>query len=257
MKFKIYLIVFIWLLGLSSLVQAQEMSPALESDVVVKSGNELLRKIDAKLMPESYEAYRKIINIEPNKNQKEYIFYTLKKKNKIALLYLSPASDKGKASLRIDDSMWLYLPAIAKPIRIAGLQSIVGGVFNNADIMMLEYHKEYNVVKMEAKNNVHLLELKAKTRSATYARLQMWVSKEDVNLQKVECYSTTGILLKTLEFKKITDFSNGLIRPAVIETHSPLYKGYKSIMIYKGIKARTFSDEVFTLNYLPRLEELR
>lgn len=53
------------------------------------------------------------------------------------------------------------------------------------------------------------------------------------------------------------DFGNGVVRPAVIETTSPLYKGYLSLMIYSRITLREFPDEVFALDYLSRLEELR
>jgi hypothetical protein len=42
-----------------------------------------------------------------------------------------------------------------------------------------------------------------------------------------------------------------------METDSPLYKDYKSVMLYGSIKARTLPDEVFTLEYLPRAGELR
>jgi len=47
------------------------------------------------------------------------------------------------------------------------------------------------------------------------------------------------------------------VRPAVIETDSPLYKGYKSVLIYAKVKQRTFKDEVFTLTFMPNLESLR
>ncbi len=50
---------------------------------------------------------------------------------------------------------------------------------------------------------------------------------------------------------------DGVVRPAVIETDSPLQKGYKSILISGKLKKRDFADEVFTLNYLPRVKDLR
>ena len=53
------------------------------------------------------------------------------------------------------------------------------------------------------------------------------------------------------------DFGGGLIRPSVIETDSPLYKNYKSIMILAKIKAREVKDEVFTLTFMPNIESLR
>ena len=48
----------------------------------------------------------------------------------------------------------------------------------------------------------------------------------------------------------------GITRPAVIETDSPLYKGYKSVMIFAKIKKRAFKDEVFTLTFMPNMESL-
>ena len=63
--------------------------------------------------------------------------------------------------------------------------------------------------------------------------------------------------IKNDRFKEIKDFGNGIVRPSVVETHSPLHEGYRSIMIYGEMTLREFPDEVFTLNYLPKLEELR
>ncbi|OGS36086.1 MAG: outer membrane lipoprotein-sorting protein [Elusimicrobia bacterium RIFOXYB2_FULL_49_7] len=222
-----------------------------------QDGDELLKRIDEKLMPESYEAYRKLINIEPNGRKKEFIFYTVKKgKDKIAMLYLSPASEKGKTTLRLGENMWLYIPNVGKPIRITSLQSIVGGVFNNADIMQIDYSVEYNVAGMDKDETGYILELKAKNNTVAYDKLKMWAAKDEI-LTKIECYSASGMLIKTLEFKEIKDFGNGLVRPSVMETYSPLYKGYKSIMIYSQVKPGEFRDEVFTMNYMSKLEGLR
>jgi len=43
----------------------------------------------------------------------------------------------------------------------------------------------------------------------------------------------------------------------MLETDSPLYKGYKSVMLFAKIKKREVPDEVFTLNYLSKVDELR
>jgi hypothetical protein len=65
------------------------------------------------------------------------------------------------------------------------------------------------------------------------------------------------MLIKTLYFKDIKDFSGGIVRPAVIETDSPLYKGYKSVMIMAKLKKKIFKDEVFTLTFMPNIDSLR
>jgi outer membrane lipoprotein-sorting protein len=228
------------------------------SEEIIKAGNDILREVDRNLMPVSYESYRKLINIEPNGKKKEYTFFTIKKgDDKIAMLYLAPSIDKGKATLRLGDNMWLYLPNVARPVRITSMQSIVGGVFNNSDIMLLDYHLEYNVIKMQEIGDEYILDLKAKTKSVAYDKLKMWVRIEGVLLKKVECYSASGKLLKTLDFKKIKKLGPGITRPSIIETYSPLYKGYKSIMVFIRVKKKEFPNEVFTLNYLPRLKDIR
>jgi len=223
-----------------------------------EDANQLLKTVDEKLMPESYGAYRKLINQEPDGKKKEYIFFTVKKGNdKIAMLYLSPASEKGRATLRLGDNMWLYIPNVGKPIRITSLQSVVGGVFNNADILRLDYSVEYNATILEQNQTEYVLNLKAKSKTVAYDKLKMWVDKKTLLVTKIECYSASNMLIKTLDFKEVKDFGNGVISPSVIETYSPLYKGYRSIMIYSEIKPRKLPDEVFTLNYLPKLGDLR
>jgi hypothetical protein len=74
-------------------------------------GNEILLQVDRNLQPESYEMYRKLINIEPDGSKKEYVLYTVKKgQDRMVALFLSPASEKGRSTLRLGDNMWLYIP---------------------------------------------------------------------------------------------------------------------------------------------------
>lgn len=223
-----------------------------------QDANALLKTVDENLMPESYEATRKIINEEPNGSKKEYTFYTVKKgKDKIAMLYIAPASEKGRATLRLGENMWLYVPNVNKPVRITSLQSVIGGVFNNADLMQLEYAVEYDATYAEGTDKEYILDLKAKNKTVSYDKLKMWITKDKKILRKVEAYSASNMLIKTLEFKEDKNFGGGLIRPSVIETTSPLYKGFRSLMVYQTIKKRQFPDEVFTLSYMGRLGDLR
>jgi len=221
-------------------------------------GNELLRKVDRNLNPESYEMYRKLINIEPDGRKKEFVLFSVKKgRENILALFLDPPSEKGRATLRLGDNMWLYVPEVGKPIRITSLQSIVGGVFNNADILNLDYSAEYRAEKATEVQGGYLLELKATGPTVAYDRLKMHVDRKTLVPTEIEAYAASGLLIKTLRFKDMKDFGGGLERPATMETDSPLYKGYKSVMLYGSIKARTLADEIFTLDHLPRAGELR
>jgi outer membrane lipoprotein-sorting protein len=227
-------------------------APALSLDGVA-----VLKQVDKNLQPESFESYRKLINIEPSGAKREFLLFTLKKGNdKIVSLFLSPASEKGRATLRLADNMWLYIPNVGKPVRITSLQSVVGGVFNNADIMRLDYNVEYDVQSIDDEKNEYLLDLKAKTSSVAYDKLKMWVDKKTMVPTKIECYAATGLLIKTLYFKERKPFE-GVLRPSIIETDSPLYKGYQSILAYANVKKRIVRDEVFTLEFLSKVETIR
>jgi outer membrane lipoprotein-sorting protein len=231
---------------------------ALSLPAYALDGTQLLKEIDRNLNPESFESYRKLINVEPDGRKKEYTLFTVKKGvDKVAALFLAPASEKGRSTLRLGDNMWLYIPNVGKPIRITSLQSVVGGVFNNADILSLDYAAEYNVEKIEEKSNEYLLHLKANTKTVAYDRLKLWADKNRKLPTKIECLTEANMLIKTLYFKEVKDFGGGIIRPSIIETDSPLYKGYKSIMIFAKIKKREMKDEVFTLTFMPNIDSLR
>jgi len=235
-----------WILGL-----AAPLALALD-------GEAILRQVDRKLNPESYEMYRKLINIEPDGRKKEFVLFTVKKgRDKMVALFLDPPSEKGRATLRLGDNMWLYIPNVGKPIRITSLQSVVGGVFNNADILNLDYSVEYAVEKAVEEPKIYVLELKAKSGAVAYDRLKMRVDRASLTPIEIEAYAASGLLIKTLRFKDVKDFGGGLRRPATMETDSPLHKDYKSVMVYARIGTRALADEVFTLEALPRAGELR
>ena len=221
-------------------------------------GNELLRQVDANMQPKSYEMYRKLINIEPDGKKKEFVLYTVKKgQDKMVALFLSPASEKGRATLRLGDNMWFYIPNVGKPIRITSLQSVVGGIFNNSDILRLDYGLEYDAGELVENNDTYTLELKAKTTSIAYDRLLMTIDKKTTIPLTIECYTASGMLIKTLRYSKIKDFGDGMVRPSVLETDSPLHKGYRSVMLFAKMQKKEFADEVFTLNYLSKVDEIR
>ena len=220
--------------------------------------NSILETIDRKLTPKSAQMYKKLINIEPDGTKKEFLMFQAKKdKDKMVSMFLAPDSEKGRSTLRLGDNMWLYIPNVGRPLRITSMQSVVGGVFNNADIMKLDFSTEYSVETEEDKGKYLLLNLKAKNDTVSYDKLIMRVDKKTLTPLQIECYTSTKMLIKTLYYKKLKDFGDGIVRPAVVETMSPMYKGYKSIMIYAEITPKKFADEAFTLDNLSKVSDLR
>ena len=228
------------------------------ADALALDGQSLLEQVDRNLAPESYEMYRKLINVEPDGKRKEFVLYTAKKgRDSMVGLFLEPSTDAGRTTLRRGDNMWLFIPDVGKPIRITSLQSVVGGIFNNADLMRLEFSTEYDAVSIEEQDDTYQLSLKAKTDAVAYDRLTMIVDKASLLPLTIEAYAASGLLIKTLRYSEIKEFGDDIRRPSVLETESPLYKGYKAVMLFANVKARDFPEEVFTLNYMPRVKELR
>jgi len=228
------------------------------SPVWAVDGNEFLARLDKNLYPPSYEMYRKIIDIQPDGTKKEFTLYSIRKgRDKMVALFLAPPSDKNRSTLRLGDNMWLYIPSVGRPVRITSLQSVTGGIFNNSDIMSLDYGEEYNCEEIREEGEIYVLRLKAKSGAVAYDNLLMTADKKSALPIKIECHAASGMLIKTLHFKETKEFGPDFRRPSVLETESPLHKDYKSIMLFAGIKLRDFPDEVFTLNYLPNVESLR
>lgn len=226
--------------------------------VALFGAESILEQVDKKLSPNSADSYKKLINIEPDGSRKEFLLYQMKKdKDKIVSLFLQPDSEKGRSTLRVGENMWLYLPEVGKPIRITSMQSVVGGVFNNSDIMQLDFSAEYDIKAQKEENSEIVLDLKAKSESVAYDRLVMHVDKKTTTPTKIICYTSTDMLIKTLYYKEIKDFGGGIVRPSVIETDSPLYKGYKSIMVFGKMTERVFADEIFTIENIGKVQELR
>lgn len=219
---------------------------------------EALRKVDRALNPESYVSYKKIINIDTKGARKEFVMYVGKLGyDKVLGSFLAPKSELGRSTLRIGDNMWLYIPNVRKPVRITSLQSVTGGLFNNSDIMSLDYSSEYDCIKLEEEDGKNTLELKAKNGSVAYEKLLIVADQQSSIPETIECYTASGMLVKTLHFKNIIEFEEGFSRPSVVETDSPLYKGAKSIMIYSQMKRVKLDEELFNINNMSRYKELR
>jgi outer membrane lipoprotein-sorting protein len=219
--------------------------------VTDKRADAILKRVDRRLGFPAYTALSKIINLEPNGLKKEFIMKTFKKGDKrIANLFLSPATDKGRTTLRVGDNMWMFIQSAGRPIRIASLQSVIGGVFNNSDLLRFEFHVEYNARLKKENAAVIELELKAKTNMVAYDKLYMIIDKRYYTPIRLDCYSASGILIKTLNFKNIKNFGNNLVRPSVIDTTSPLQRGYRSLWILGRITPAYLRDDIFTLNYM-------
>jgi len=237
---------------------AETADPAVTADDSLPDKAEALEKIDRSLNPESYVSYKKIVNIDTKGIKKEFVMYVGKLgADKVLGSFLAPKTEVGRATLRIGDNMWLYIPNVKKPVRITSLQSVTGGLFNNSDIMGLDYSDEYDCIDIKLADGKYELELKAKTGAVAYEKLIVVADTETYTPERIDCHTSSGMLVKSLHFKNIIEFEEGFKRPSVVETDSPLFKGAKSIMIYSQMKRVQLEESLFNINNMAKYQELR
>ena len=220
--------------------------------------DELLKQIDERLRPPSAEIFRRITNIRPKGQRRVIVLYTvyMGEQGQLATV-LEPADRYGRTLLRKKNgSLWLYRPDKKEYTKMNDRQSFIGGAFNNADILRVDFHREFEAEILEESDGQYLLELLPLDPSHVYEKVLMRV---DINTSiplSVEYYIAGGIKLKTIRFDKMKGFKNGFTRPELITTESFINPRYRSEMVFGKIRPRDFAPEVATLSFMPKIKNL-
>lgn len=221
------------------------------------SGGQIMAKVDYLMSSGNFKCLMDITVLRPNQEERTSRIQILGKGyEKVLVRYLEPARDKGKAYLRVGEDSWFYMPNVNKSIRISGNQSMQGSDLSIDDVMKIKLTDDYSAkvigTDMVAGECNFVLELSAKRPSVTYHKLKYWVRQADFLPSKFECYTATGILLKTMTYRDNREIS-GRFRPIIMEVTSELKKGYKTTL--KLMEADYDSenpDSIFTRAYLEK-----
>ena len=150
-------------------------------------------------------------------------------KEKTFLQILTPPREKGRQLLKIGDLVWSYLPSVKKSIRVSGRGAIMGGDFENNDVLRLNLVGDYASEIIEESSDQYVLGLKGKDLSLSYAKIKIWVRKADFQPIKQEYYTLTDKLIKSTSYQDIKDFS-GLKKPAKSVMASALNPKVRTIL---------------------------
>lgn len=172
------------------------------------TGEEILRKIDENMyVDQAVSETTMIIHGRAGTrtiNSKSWA----EGKDKAFVEYLSPAREKGKKMLKLDDKIWNYTPEPNdRIITISGhllRQSVMGSDLSYED--MTDNDKLYElydaVVEGEDEWNgqpCYVLQLTAKKKGLAYHARKLWVDSERFLPLKEERYAKSGKLLKTTD----------------------------------------------------------
>jgi len=222
------------------------------------SAQDILRRADEVRFPqEGFEVLVNIRTAQDGRTREERLFKVLSKGNEnTVVLTLEPASERGQVLLMRGHDLWLFLPRVSQPVRLSLAQRLVGQV-SNGDIARANFAGDYTprLVGMEKAGNddLYVLDLMAVDRTVTYQRVRYWVRQANFRPYKAEFYSLSDRLLKSCRYDEFKALG-GKARPTKLVMVDALNKGEESTLEYSSMKLRDLPDQIFTKEYLRRLD---
>jgi len=184
---------------------------------------QILAKYDEIMSPRTFDGLMVMIAHRQDGTTRGYKMRVLKSEDdKIRLWFFEPASAKGQEMLRVEENMWVYMPNLKRALRIASRESFQGGDFNNGDVLRVNYVRDYEPKLAPSGDDSHyMLELTSKTKDASYDRIKLWVTKDELMPARSEYFASSGKLLRSAAFSEVKTF-RGHRRPSHIVMRNEL-----------------------------------
>ena len=236
--------------------QAGEASPPAQADDTV--ARSIVEKADLVRFPaEGFQVDIAINSTRSGQELESRRYRVLSKGNSNTVVMVTePASERGQIILMKGRDLWVFMPEVSQPIRIALSQRLTGQVANG-DLARANFAADYNprLLRTETigNDNYHVLELIAVDRSVTYQKVIYWVREKDNWPYKAEFYSLSNRLLKTCKYENYQTME-GKLRPTRLVMDDALKSGEQSVLEYGSMKLRDLPDKIFTKDYLKKLD---
>ena len=240
----------------ASLCHAQEAESAAPADDPV--AREIVEKADLVRFPaEGFQVDIEITSSQPGQDSELRKYRVLSKGNSNTVVMVTePASERGQIILMKGRDLWVFMPDVSQPIRIALSQRLTGQVANG-DLARANFGADYNpkLLRTETIDNetYNVLELTAVDRSVTYQKVVYWVRQKDNWPFKAEFYSLSNRLLKVCKYENFQTME-GRLRPTRLVMEDALKAGNVSTLEYNSMKLRDLPDKIFTKDYLKKLD---
>ncbi len=213
---------------------------------------DILARFDRVMAPANFEARFAMTAHREDGTTRTYELHAWKSgSDKFRSYFDAPSSVKGQEILRVGDNSWIYMPNLKKAIRLASRDNFMGGDFNNADVLRVNYTADYTATIAEKTAQSTRLELKAKGPEVAYDHVRMWVNSQDGMPQKAEFYTSSGKLLRTAEYLDVKVWTDGHERPAHIKMQNELIPARYSELVTREFKiVPSIPDTKFSLSAL-------
>jgi outer membrane lipoprotein-sorting protein len=190
----------------------------------------------------------KLTNHDAGRTTEEAEFEVSVKADNSLVRFLSVRS-KGQSLLMRGDDMWLFLPSVARPVRITPIQRLLGNV-SNGDLARLRYADDYTVT-MDGEESVDgqpcvVLNLQARRKAATYQRVRYVVRRADARPVRAEYFLTSGKPVKRATFLELREMAGRpiLSRTIIEDAQRPASTTTIDLMT---ISVKPLPDKLFSL----------
>jgi outer membrane lipoprotein-sorting protein len=209
----------IWALALMVGVQAARADEPKPPDVDV-----VLAKLDDLYRSKSSIARLQIIVVTPRSTRTMAVKAWTRGEDRALILVESPSRDAGTATLRVDENLWMYLPRVAKTMRIPPsmmLGSWMGTDFTNDDLVKeSSYRKDFDarIGKRSSAPAGWWLTLTAKPGVVgRWAKVELLVSDDLLPIEERH-YDRKQRLARTLTFDELKKLGGRLLPAHMVVT---------------------------------------
>ena len=250
------MILILMLLASIPTCYAQDTPTQAPADDPVARG--IVEKADLVRFPtEGFQVDINITSTQQGQSAETRKYRVLSKGNSNTVVMVTePASERGQIMLMKGRDLWIFMPDVSQPIRIALSQRLTGQVANG-DLARANFAADYNpkLLRSETIGNdtYHVLELNAVDRSVTYQKVIYWVRQKDNWPFKAEFYSLSNRLLKSCKYENYQTME-GRQRPTRLVMDDALKAGEQSVLEYNSMKLKELPDKIFTKDYLKKLD---
>ena len=159
-----------------------------------------------------------------------------------SLVDIMSGRSKGQKVLLIEKGMYVATQRASRPVRITPLQRLMGQA-SYGDLASLRLSADYTPTFVAETDTAYQFELIAKTKKATYRKLNLWIEKDTNKLLNSEAFLASGKLTKRILY--VYDENNLVIQ--IIYT-DPKFDNKKTIMNItsltdKALPARYFRPD--------------
>lgn len=178
------------------------------------------------------------------------------REEKMTILISDPPAQRGQGYLQIGDSLWFYDPESREFAFSSFKESFQNSDAQNSDFTRSSLREDYRVTEHEdgklGRFDVWIATLDAVNNAVPVPRRKMWIRKDNNLILKVEDYSVSRRLLRTILFPSYQSVQGRFI-PTRFVIEDALRQGEKTQITIEEPSIAPIPDSVFRREYLERV----